>query len=133
MAPAACLQRAQVGGRAVQINERNPINLAALANPRGKPNGVGQMCVSVGTPEAEDWRDPSPARAPPAGPARLAGLSACPHLWEWPREPQLQGSVAEARGNRTADLACAPAEGTGPLSPRRRVPWGTIPGWDARL
>lgn len=29
------------------MNELDPINLAALANPQGKPNEVGQMCVSA--------------------------------------------------------------------------------------
>ena len=37
----------------MQINELGPINLSALANPRGKPNEVGQMCEcghTVGAP-----------------------------------------------------------------------------------
>lgn len=44
--PAGC----RWGGRALQINELDPINLAALANLQGKPNEVGQMCASVCTP-----------------------------------------------------------------------------------
>lgn len=39
----------------MQINELDPINLAALANPLGELNEVGQMCECA-RHSPEDWR-----------------------------------------------------------------------------
>lgn len=48
----------------MQINELDPINLATLANPLGKPNEVGQMCESVHVRALRTGANPAWPRAP---------------------------------------------------------------------